>query len=87
MIVLLHVVVALISMATISAAFVRTSQLLLSLSYMFFGGTVVSGAYLLWIGPHSIIQACVSGLAYMAVASTGIIMTRRKLLANQTSTQ
>lgn len=85
MIVFLHVVMALMSMATISGAFLRANQSLLTASYVLFGGTVASGAYLIWIGPHNMIQACTSGLAYMAVVATGIVLTRRKLSAVRTN--
>lgn len=79
MIVLLHVSIAIASILLTSYAYVRPSVSKLRTSYVSIGMTLLSGFYLVWIMPSHMIQACMSGVLYLAVVTAGIVVARHKL--------
>lgn len=78
-IILLHVLIALTSMITVSYAYLRPSAVKLRISYGLVTATVVSGTYLAISAPAHMIETCTVGLVYIAVVSVGIVAARGKL--------
>lgn len=79
MIVFLHVLIALASIAHITFAYFRPTRKQLVISYSFVGLTLASGIGLVATEPAHMIQACTSGLVYLAVMSVAIMATSVKL--------
>jgi len=85
MIVIPHVLIALMSIALASIACFVPSKMLLRTSYGFVGATFVSGFYLVWSEPAHMIQACLSGIAYLTLVSVALAIARRRVVpANET---
>lgn len=82
MIVLVHVLIALSSLAFASYVFARPSLGRLRISYSLIGATLASGTYLV-ISTHSpLLQACLMGLVYLAIATTATLAAHKKLAKN-----
>lgn len=82
MIILIHVIIALSSLAATTASVISPTQARLRTSYSLVAATLISGTYLV-LGTHAnILEACLTGLGYLAVALTGLFSARRRL-ANQ----
>lgn len=79
MIVTLHVVIAVLSLGFTSFLYFRPSTSKLLVAYGFVAATLASGTYLVWSAPVHMVQACTSGLLYLALVSVGIIAARAKL--------
>lgn len=86
MVLLLHIVIALTSLLVATAALVRPSKRLFTASVSFVGLTVLSGAILLTQGV-SVWHLCLSGLAYVALASAANVLAYRRLQAAAVSTR
>jgi len=67
------------SLAHVTFAFFRPSRKQLFISYSFVGLTVASGVVLVATEPAHMIQACTSGLVYLAVMTVAIMATNLKL--------
>ncbi len=83
MIVLLHVLIALSSIAVAAYAYVRPSQKSLLASYGLIAATTGSGFYLVVTAPAHMIEACLMGVAYLAVVSVATVATRIKLARHE----
>ena len=81
--ILLHVVIALASIAVASYGYVRPSKLVLRTAYSLVGMTLASGLYVVWNAPAHMVQACISGLVYIGVISIAIVAIKAKLTAVQ----
>jgi hypothetical protein len=78
MVILLHVIIALASIICTSIAYVRPSASMLKAAYSLVGLTVISGTYLVWSAPATMVHACITGLVYIGVVSIGIVAARSK---------
>jgi len=76
MIVLLHVLIAVSSLALVTYTFIKPNNKLLLGSYLSIFATIASGLYLVWVEPARMLHTCEVGLVYLAVASTGVIAAR-----------
>jgi len=84
MIVLLHVLIAVSSIALATVACFVSSKTLLRTSYGFVGATLVSGLYLVASEPAHMLQACLSGVTYIVIVSAALAVARhRAALANE----
>jgi hypothetical protein len=83
MIIVLHILIALSSMAQASYVYFKPSSKQLRLSYLFVALTMLSGFYLVVTRPGSIAQACTVGLVYLLVVSFGIAGATHKLSAQR----
>jgi hypothetical protein len=83
MIVLLHIIIALSSIGFTTYAYLRPSGAKLHVAYGLVGLTLASGFYMVWSAPTHMVQACTSGVLYLALVSIGIVATRTKLTAVQ----
>jgi hypothetical protein len=81
MIILLHVVVALASLAYSTYLFFRPSQAGLRTSYVLVAATLISGTYLVWSTHSPMLQSCVAGVAYLGIVSFGLAGAHMKLAA------
>jgi hypothetical protein len=79
MIVVLHVIIALASIAHITYTLIRPSHRQLFISYGLIASTLVSGFFLVVASPSHMIQACTVGLVYLAFMTVGVIATNTKL--------
>lgn len=83
MIILLHVLIALGSIAHSAYVFFKPSKQQVQLSYGLVAATLISGTYLV-VSMHSpILSSCITGLVYLAVALSGILAAHRKLAAQE----
>lgn len=79
MIVLIHVIIALASVALASITFFKPSLKKLAVSYGLIIATVASGTYLLISTSSHILQSCLSGLFYVTVVSIVTIATHVRI--------
>jgi hypothetical protein len=86
MIILLHVIIALLSIVWASFGYIRPNKTNLRVSYVLVALTFMSGFYLVLSEPAQMVRTCLSGITYLAVVSVGILLTRRKLAALQSDT-
>lgn len=83
MTVILHIIIALTSIAYTGFTFFLPSQSKLKASYILVMATIASGTYLVLSKPAHMIEACVMGLLYLAFVSLGIVSTRHKLASHK----
>lgn len=88
MIIFLHIIIALTSIAVASYVFFRPSRRALLASYGLIGLTIASGTYLVVSAPAHMIEACTMGLVYLSIVSVGTFVARAKLarMAHETVT-
>jgi hypothetical protein len=79
MIVILHVLIALASIAHITYTFTRPTRKQLYASYSLVSLTLTSGVVLVASSPSHMIEACTVGLVYLGVMTLGIVATNIKL--------
>lgn len=79
MLLVLHITVALASMGFTGYAFFSPSKTRLRVSQGFVVATLASGTYLVVSTHANIVQACATGLVYIAVVSFGIVVASKKL--------
>jgi hypothetical protein len=78
-IVLIHVIIAVTSMALSSVTFFMPSMKKLFISYGLIIGTVASGTFLLVTTPSNILRSCLMGLFYITVVTIVTIATHSKI--------
>ena len=79
MIVLLHVIIALSSIVIAAYSYLRPSRKSLSMNYGLIAATIGTGFYLVVNEPAHMIEACLMGVAYLAIVSATTVMARVKL--------
>jgi hypothetical protein len=79
MIVLLHVLIALSSLAFTSYLYFSPSRNKLRVGYILVATTLASGTYLVLSTHSNMLQSCLTGLICLAIAFTGIIAAQHKL--------
>lgn len=80
-IVLLHVIIALSSIAFTTVTFFVPSTRKIQVANGLVAATLASGTYLVWTSHSSIIEACLMGLLYTTGVTCGIYAAQRKLAA------
>lgn len=75
---LLHILIALISVAFTSFVFVSPTSGRLKVSYALIGLTLASGTYLVLTSPAHMIQACVSGIVYVTLMTAMVMAAHRR---------
>lgn len=85
MIVLLHVAIALSSIVLAGYILIRPSRQGLVMSYAMMVATLGSGFYLVANAPAHMIEACLMGVAYLAVVSAMTAVSRVKLVHREAS--
>lgn len=84
MILSVHIVIAVFSIIVTTFAYIRPSSVMLRASYALAGATLATGTILVVLAPAHMMQACLSGVAYLAVVSIGIITARSRFSRLQT---
>jgi len=79
MIVLLHILIAVTSVAYATWLYFSPSPAKLRVAYGLVATTVASGVYLVVAAPSHLAQACVTGLVYLGIVSAAILAARHKL--------
>jgi len=87
MIILIHVIIALASIAIASFTFFQPTIKRLIVSYGFILGTVGTGTYLLIAYPSHILQSCLMGLAYLTIVTIATITAHVRLHQRVLATQ
>lgn len=76
---ILHIVIACISVGFTAFAVAVPSLAKLRAAYVLAATTLATGVLLVIIEPKTMVQACLSGLAYFAIISVIIALTHRQL--------
>jgi len=76
---IIHIVIAVSSLAAAGLAWLKPSRAKLRTSYVLVALTVATGTYLAVALPGHLTQTCVTGLTYLAIAFTGIAAAQRRL--------
>lgn len=79
MLLLLHIIIAVASIAYTTYLFIAPSTAKLRTSYSLVAATIASGTFLVIINPAHIVQACMAGLLYICVILVAIVAAQRKL--------
>lgn len=79
MLLVIHILIALSSIVQTTVLLFAPSSKKLTINYLLFGGTVISGTYLVISKPVHIVQTCIVGLLYMGFVIAGIIITQIRL--------
>lgn len=77
--VLIHVIIAILSIGVASFVFFKPTIKRLAVSYGFVVATVATGTYLLILTPSNILHTCLSGLFYLTVVSIVTIATHVRI--------
>jgi hypothetical protein len=85
MFIVLHVIIALSSVAYTTYLLVAPTKLKFYVTYGLVGLTLISGTYLVVSRPAHILSACESGLLYIGLVLTGIVAAKYRL-AHQPAT-
>jgi hypothetical protein len=79
MFLVLHIIIALTSIVYATAIFIAPQKLKFSLEYWLVAATIASGTYLVFTNGSHILQACLTGLAYLGTISLLIVAAHAKL--------
>lgn len=79
MILVLHIVIALSSIAYTTFTYFTPSKNKLRISWMLVALTIASGTWLVISAHSALLQSCTTGLVYLTIVSAGIIAAQRRL--------
>jgi hypothetical protein len=81
MMIMLHVIIALTSLVVSIVGLATASRRLVAHAYGLIAATVASGCALMVIEPSQLLHVCVSGLLYVALATSLTILAQRRVHA------
>lgn len=81
MMIFLHVLIAMASVAWSTFLLLRPTKNRLQLSYVLIGLTIASGTYLALSAPAHMLETCLFGLAYITGTAAALAATIKKLHA------
>lgn len=79
MLVVLHIFIAVTSLLYATALYLIPGKFLFSIQYLLVGLTLASGTYLLITSGAHILQACLSGVAYLGFVSILMVAAHERL--------
>jgi len=79
MILLLHILIAISSLAYTTYLFFFPSKNGLSVAQYLVVATLVSGTYLVLLNPVTLAHVCLTGLGYLALVGAGMVLVHRRL--------
>jgi hypothetical protein len=79
MLLIIHISIALLSLVSAGFALIKPNSSRLRTSYVLVGLTLASGTILTATLPAHLLQACATGLVYLAVVFMAIIAARLKM--------
>ena len=83
MLILIHVIIALSSIALSTFSAFVPSKRRINLSYALIAATLITGTYLVVSLNTPMLRACATGLVYLSVALSGVLVGQHKLAAEQ----
>ena len=78
MMLIIHILIATASIGLASFAYFRPSVMLLRATYATIALTLGTGTYLIVMSPSHMVQACVTGIAYLVVVGAIALAARVK---------
>lgn len=81
MMIMLHIAVALASIAAAALSLLRPTKTKLITTYSLVGATLASGTYLVWSSHSPLLPACTTGLVYLALVSSALVLAQRRFWA------
>lgn len=78
MILLMHILIALSSVAYTTYLYISPSPIKFKVSYGLIGSTILSGTYLVISTQANMVQACLTGLVYTGAMSLAVASAHRK---------
>ena len=82
MILLLHISIALASIALATISYVWPTASKLRASYALIALTLVTGSALVVSAPAHMLHACISGIIYVVIVTAMVMVARRKLVTS-----
>lgn len=82
MLVIIHVLIAVSSIGYATYLLISPSKKKLNVTYGLIALTLSSGSYLVWASGAPMLQACMSGLIYLAVVSALVVYARHRLVSS-----
>jgi hypothetical protein len=79
MILIIHIAIALSSIAFTTFTFFKPSQAKIKTAYAFVAATIGTGTYLVFLNPSHLASACTTGLIYLGIVGVGIVSAQYKL--------
>jgi hypothetical protein len=79
MLLIIHIIIALLSLISAGLAFLKPNPKRLNTSYTLVGLTIASGTILTIQLPSHLMESCVAGLIYLAAVFMAIVAARLKL--------
>lgn len=79
MVLILHIIIALISMVYTGFVFFFPSKTKLNISYVLVSATIMSGAYLTIMNLSHMVSACITGIIYLGFVTAGLALAHKKL--------
>ena len=83
MVLVIHVVIALLSVGFSSITAINPDRAKLAVSYILTGSTLGTGIALVLVEPATMVRACIVGIVYFVIISYIILSTHKKLLAQE----
>jgi hypothetical protein len=80
MVVLIHVVIALLSMVSATSTLIKPTKTKLQASYRLVAATFISGIYLVVSTHSNLLSACMAGLVYLGGVSAALAAARHRLV-------
>lgn len=79
MVILIHVIIAIISISIATFGLFRPSLRIFGVSYGFIIATAMSGSLLLVLNPSHLLQSCLSGMVYLTIVSAITVASHMRL--------
>ena len=84
MIILMHIIVAIASIAVATTSYFRPTKTLFRATAGLTAATIISGTYLTIISPSHLLQTCLSGLLFVgSVAAINLLARKRGTATNR----
>lgn len=87
MAIILHVLIALISIAYTGFTLLHPNKSKLNISYGLVGLTLITGTGLVIANPTHMVSACFSGIVYLSFMTLGIVTAHKKLAKTESPGQ
>jgi hypothetical protein len=76
---LVHIIIALLSLVISGFTFLQPSKTKLNLSYFVVALTLVTGSYLVIFGHANLVKTCITGIIYLGFVTAGLVQAHKKI--------
>ncbi len=83
MAIILHVLIAIISIIYTGGTLIHPNKAKLNISYGLVGLTLITGTGLVIANPTHMVSACFSGIVYLAFMTLGLVTAHKKLAKSE----